>query len=136
MRNSCLPEIDNAGTMMTLDENPQCSFQILRPAAKKPKFGVGSTVTAKSGTIPHKIQASDMRNSCLPEIDNAGAMMTLDENPQCSFQILRPAAKKPKFGVGSTVTAKSGTIPHKIKPFFFAVKLWTFILEPLGTRQA
>ncbi|KAI9386757.1 hypothetical protein POPTR_010G071850v4 [Populus trichocarpa] len=41
--------------------------------------------------------------------------MTMDENPQCSFQILRPAAKKPKFCVGSTVTAKSGTIPHKIK---------------------
>ncbi|KAJ6898595.1 hypothetical protein NC652_025190 [Populus alba x Populus x berolinensis] len=57
-----------------------------------------------------------MRNSCLPEIDNASAMMTLDENPQCSFQILRPAAKK-QIGVGSTVTAKSGTIPHKIKVY-------------------
>ena len=44
------------------------------------------------------------RNSSLPEFDNAGAMMTMDENPQCSFQILRPTAKKPKFGVGSVKT--------------------------------
>ncbi|KAJ6981532.1 hypothetical protein NC653_024813 [Populus alba x Populus x berolinensis] len=43
--------------------------------------------------------------------------MTMDENPQCSFQILRPAGKKQRFGVGSTVTTKSGTIPHKIKVY-------------------
>ncbi|KAG6759235.1 hypothetical protein POTOM_035707 [Populus tomentosa] len=66
-----------------------------------------------------------MRNSCLPEIDNASAMMTLDENPQCSFQILRPAAKK-QIGVGSTVTAKSGTIPHKIKVVCLG-EPWSFV---------
>lgn len=31
------------------------------------------------------------------EFDNAGAMMTVDENLMCSFQILRPADKKIKY---------------------------------------
>ncbi|KAL5734623.1 hypothetical protein ACOSP7_032484 [Xanthoceras sorbifolium] len=31
------------------------------------------------------------------EFDNAGAMMSVDENLMCSFQILRPAEKKAKF---------------------------------------
>ncbi|XP_061986751.1 serine/threonine-protein phosphatase PP1 isozyme 3-like isoform X2 [Populus nigra] len=51
------------------------------------------------------------------EFDNAGAMMSVDENLLCSFQILRPAEKKPKFGFGSTGTAKNGTFPPKIKSF-------------------
>ena len=29
------------------------------------------------------------------EFDNSGAMMTIDEDLICSFQILRPAEKKP-----------------------------------------
>lgn len=53
------------------------------------------------------------------EFDNAGAMMSVDENLLCSFQILRPAEKKPKFGFGSTGTAKNGTIPPKIKVYAF-----------------
>ncbi|TMW56497.1 hypothetical protein Poli38472_006507 [Pythium oligandrum] len=32
------------------------------------------------------------------EFDNAGAMMTVDENLMCSFQILKPAEKKQRFG--------------------------------------
>ncbi|CAI7829713.1 unnamed protein product [Closterium sp. NIES-54] len=35
------------------------------------------------------------------EFDNAGAMMSVDESLMCSFQILKPAEKKPKFGYGS-----------------------------------
>ncbi|XP_073113184.1 serine/threonine-protein phosphatase PP1 isoform X1 [Elaeis guineensis] len=31
------------------------------------------------------------------EFDNAGAMMSVDETLMCSFQILKPAEKKPKF---------------------------------------
>ena len=31
------------------------------------------------------------------EFDNAGAMMIVDENLMCSFQILKPAEKKTKF---------------------------------------
>jgi serine/threonine-protein phosphatase PP1 catalytic subunit len=31
------------------------------------------------------------------EFDNAGAMMSVDENLMCSFQILKPAEKKTKF---------------------------------------
>ena len=31
------------------------------------------------------------------EFDNAGAMMSVDENLMCSFQILKPAEKKAKF---------------------------------------
>ncbi|KAK6915349.1 Serine-threonine protein phosphatase, N-terminal [Dillenia turbinata] len=42
------------------------------------------------------------------EFDNAGAMMSVDESLMCSFQILKPADKKSKFGFGSTATAKPG----------------------------
>ena len=31
------------------------------------------------------------------EFDNAGAMMSVDENLLCSFQILKPTEKKAKF---------------------------------------
>jgi serine/threonine-protein phosphatase PP1 catalytic subunit len=31
------------------------------------------------------------------EFDNSGAMMTVDETLMCSFQILKPAVKKPRF---------------------------------------
>lgn len=46
--------------------------------------------------------------------DNAGAMMSVDETLMCSFQILKPAEKKPKFGFGSTTTTKNAT-PAKTK---------------------
>ncbi|XP_009763457.1 serine/threonine-protein phosphatase PP1 isozyme 2-like [Nicotiana sylvestris] len=46
------------------------------------------------------------------EFDNAGAMMSVDETLMCSFQILNPAEKKPKFGFGST-TYKNGTLTKK-----------------------
>ncbi|KAG8636791.1 serine/threonine-protein phosphatase PP1 isozyme 3 isoform X2 [Manihot esculenta] len=49
------------------------------------------------------------------EFDNAGAMMSVDENLLCSFQILKPVDKKPKFGFGSMVTAKPGNSTAKIK---------------------
>lgn len=52
------------------------------------------------------------------EFDNAGAMMSVDESLMCSFQILRPADKKPKFGFGSTTTAKQGTPLTKTKVVF------------------
>ena len=31
-------EFDNAGTMMSVDESLMCSFQILKPADRKPRF--------------------------------------------------------------------------------------------------
>ncbi|KAK6161312.1 hypothetical protein DH2020_004693 [Rehmannia glutinosa] len=49
------------------------------------------------------------------EFDNAGAMMSVDETLMCSFQILKPAEKKPKFGFGSTTTTKQGTPQMKKK---------------------
>ncbi|KAF8388222.1 hypothetical protein HHK36_026888 [Tetracentron sinense] len=49
------------------------------------------------------------------EFDNAGAMMSVDETLMCSFQILKPAEKKPKFNYGSTTTAKPGTPPTGVK---------------------
>ncbi|KAL7251471.1 hypothetical protein ACSBR1_013327 [Camellia fascicularis] len=49
------------------------------------------------------------------EFDNAGAMMSVDDSLMCSFQILKPAEKKSKFGFGSTTTAKPGTPPTKNK---------------------
>lgn len=47
------------------------------------------------------------------EFDNAGAMMSVDESLMCSFQILKPVDKKPKFGFGS----KPGPIRMKVHPF-------------------
>ena len=39
------------------------------------------------------------------EFDNAGAMMSVDESLMCSFQILKPAEKRPK---GQAAAASSG----------------------------
>jgi serine/threonine-protein phosphatase PP1 catalytic subunit len=50
------------------------------------------------------------------EFDNAGAMMTVNESLVCSFQILKPLDKKPKFSFGSTTTVKSSS-PTKFKVF-------------------
>jgi len=49
------------------------------------------------------------------EFDNAGAMMSVDETLMCSFQILKPADKKPKLNFGSTTTAKPGNSPAGVK---------------------
>lgn len=54
------------------------------------------------------------------EFDNAGAVMTIDENLMCSFQILSPANKKPKFSIGSTATAKPTAFPNRVKSFLGA----------------
>ncbi|XP_035547903.1 serine/threonine-protein phosphatase PP1 isozyme 4-like isoform X2 [Juglans regia] len=37
------------------------------------------------------------------EFDNAGAMMSVDENLTCSFQILKPAEKKAKFMISNKI---------------------------------
>jgi serine/threonine-protein phosphatase PP1 catalytic subunit len=49
------------------------------------------------------------------EFDNAGAMMSVDETLMCSFQVLKPLDKKPKFSLGSTATIKSGNTPARLK---------------------
>ncbi|KAG6588315.1 hypothetical protein SDJN03_16880, partial [Cucurbita argyrosperma subsp. sororia] len=51
------------------------------------------------------------------EFDNAGAMMSVDETLMCSFQILKPADKKPKVTFGSTTTTKPGNPPAGVKAF-------------------
>ncbi|XP_030470785.1 serine/threonine-protein phosphatase PP1 isozyme 3-like isoform X1 [Syzygium oleosum] len=52
------------------------------------------------------------------EFDNAGAVMTVDENLMCSFQLLSPADKKQKgFSIGGTATAKSNAFPNKVMSF-------------------
>ncbi|KCV69701.1 serine/threonine-protein phosphatase PP1 [Fonticula alba] len=40
------------------------------------------------------------------EFDNAGAMMSVDENLLCSFQILKPAEKKPRYAYPAAQTGK------------------------------
>ncbi|KAL0414082.1 UNVERIFIED_CONTAM: Serine/threonine-protein phosphatase PP1 [Sesamum radiatum] len=57
------------------------------------------------------------------EYDNAGAMMSLDETLLCSFQILKPVAKKPKFGFGSTTTIKPGRPQTKTKDEIISLRL-------------
>ncbi|CAN6461531.1 unnamed protein product [Victoria cruziana] len=53
------------------------------------------------------------------EFDNAGAMMSVDETLMCSFQILKPAEKKPKFlyGGSNSAMAKPGIGQAGAKPF-------------------
>lgn len=51
------------------------------------------------------------------EFDNAGAMMSVDETLMCSFQILKPADKKPKFGFGSSTSSKAGTASSGVSSF-------------------
>lgn len=46
------------------------------------------------------------------EFDNAGAMMTVDENLMCSFQILKPAERKLMGGFGSMMGARPSTPPR------------------------
>ncbi|KAL0910514.1 hypothetical protein M5K25_021504 [Dendrobium thyrsiflorum] len=46
------------------------------------------------------------------EFDNAGAMMSVDDALTCSFQILKPADKRVKFGFGNGMI-KPGTPPRK-----------------------
>ncbi|XP_062086405.1 serine/threonine-protein phosphatase PP1-like [Humulus lupulus] len=49
------------------------------------------------------------------EFDNAGAMMSVDESLMCSFQILKPVDKKPKFGFGSAAATTRPGPPSKVK---------------------
>lgn len=51
------------------------------------------------------------------EFDNAGAMMSVDETLMCSFQILKPAEKRPKFNFGSTSTTRPGNSPAAVNVF-------------------
>eukprot|EP00250_Pteridium_aquilinum_P033845 c646_g1_i1 orf=665-1648(-) len=51
------------------------------------------------------------------EFDNAGAMMSVDESLTCSFQILKPADKRPKFNNFNSSLARTGTPPRGAKPF-------------------
>ncbi|KAH9569833.1 hypothetical protein CY35_02G010600 [Sphagnum magellanicum] len=49
------------------------------------------------------------------EFDNAGAMMSVDDTLMCSFQILKPAEKKQKFGTYGNNAARPGTPPRTVK---------------------
>ncbi|KAE8678695.1 hypothetical protein F3Y22_tig00111402pilonHSYRG00116 [Hibiscus syriacus] len=49
------------------------------------------------------------------EFDNAAAVMSVDETLMCSFRILKPADKKPKFGFGTSTSIKSPTPPSRIR---------------------
>lgn len=49
------------------------------------------------------------------EFDNAGAMMSVDESLLCSFQILKPAEKKPKFNYSNSSLTRQGTPPRGAK---------------------
>ncbi|KAI8566428.1 hypothetical protein RHMOL_Rhmol02G0039800 [Rhododendron molle] len=63
------------------------------------------------------------------EFDNAGAMMSVDETLMCSFQILKPADKKPKFGFGSTTTAKTGAPSTKNREVFQCCAFLVMVLK-------
>lgn len=42
------------------------------------------------------------------EFDNCGAMMSVDENLMCSFQVLKPVDKKPRFAGSRPATPPRG----------------------------
>uniref|UniRef100_A0A8C4X0A4 protein-serine/threonine phosphatase n=1 Tax=Eptatretus burgeri TaxID=7764 RepID=A0A8C4X0A4_EPTBU len=46
------------------------------------------------------------------EFDNAGAMMSVDETLMCSFQILKPAEKKPKYQYGGLNSGRPVALPR------------------------
>lgn len=50
------------------------------------------------------------------EFDNAGAMMSVDETLMCSFQILKPAEKKSKYGYPGAANAGSGAAGRQNAP--------------------
>ncbi|KAL0548138.1 hypothetical protein IC582_012583 [Cucumis melo] len=54
------------------------------------------------------------------EFDNAAAMMHVDSNLMCSFQILKPPEKKPKFGFGSISSGRYGGT-KKVKSFLGSI---------------
>lgn len=56
-------EFDNAGAMMSVDDTLMCSFQILKPAEKKPKFSYANNVS-RPGTPPRAFKVSATRNIC------------------------------------------------------------------------
>ncbi|EFJ32796.1 hypothetical protein SELMODRAFT_144185 [Selaginella moellendorffii] len=49
------------------------------------------------------------------EFDNSGAMMSVDDTLMCSFQILKPAEKKPKMSTGHPNLTRPGTPPRGLK---------------------
>lgn len=54
-------EFDNAAAMMHVDSNLMCSFQILKPPEKKPKFGFGSISSGRYGGTK-KVKVSSLSN--------------------------------------------------------------------------
>lgn len=48
------------------------------------------------------------------EFDNAGAMMTVDDKLMCSFQILKPAEKKPMAGFAGMMAGRPNTPPSNL----------------------
>ncbi|KAF3680534.1 Serine/threonine-protein phosphatase PP1 [Capsicum annuum] len=80
-------EFDNAGAMMSVDETLMCSFQILKPAEKKPKFGFGSTTTAKTATPAKPKMCNSVKDrNWLPTL-NGHFLVKLDEMNQPSIDI-------------------------------------------------
>ena len=62
----------------------------------------------------HLVTIFSAPNYC-GEFDNAGAMMSVDESLMCSFQILKPADKKPKINYNSGGLPRLGTPPRGAK---------------------
>jgi serine/threonine-protein phosphatase PP1 catalytic subunit len=44
------------------------------------------------------------------EFDNAGGMISVDENLMCSFQILKPSSRAARFGTTTTTTTGAAVV--------------------------
>ena len=51
-------EFDNAGGMMSVDDTLMCSFQILKPSEKKPKYTYGGLNSGRPLTPPRAANAA------------------------------------------------------------------------------
>jgi serine/threonine-protein phosphatase PP1 catalytic subunit len=70
----------------------------------------------------HLVTIFSAPNYC-GEFDNAGAMMSVDESLMCSFQILKPADKKPKQNYNPGGLARFGTPPRGAKVMIARIKI-------------
>ncbi|KAK4757029.1 hypothetical protein SAY87_007156 [Trapa incisa] len=54
---------------------------------------------------------------CLVGAYSSGAMISVDETRLCSFQILKPVDKKPRYNFGEATLVKLGNLPTGVKVF-------------------
>ncbi|BBG98008.1 type one serine/threonine protein phosphatase 4 [Prunus dulcis] len=98
-------EFDNAGAMMSVDENLMCSFQILKPAEKKTKFMMSQKCDDCNTTAPVLNQSSKLRHGkgkvIEGDIFSLFLLGNLAENEGCQPQNFPLSLVDPEYGASS-----------------------------------